>query len=100
MTTTQILKAQDFAEVAQVRPDEKQRVTLKKVKRASQVYKVYVNSIGQIILDPQVLVPVSEMWLFENKEALASVRRGLAQAKAGKLVKMPSLAKHAKDDIE
>ena len=33
-------------------------------------------------------VPASEVWLFNNPEALASVRRGLADAAKGKVSKI------------
>tara|TARA_Y100000310_G_scaffold144390_1_gene143654 strand:+ start:26723 stop:26857 length:135 start_codon:yes stop_codon:yes gene_type:complete len=33
-------------------------------------------SVGQIILDQQVTIPASELWVFENKGILASIDRG------------------------
>ena len=50
-------------------------------------YAIYHNSIGQIVLDPQVTIPASELWLFENKDALALVQRGLSDAAKGKVSK-------------
>ena len=43
-------------------------------------------------------IPAREKWLFENAEALASVRKGLADAKAGRVVSRPSYAKFADED--
>lgn len=100
MTAAQILKAQDFKAVAEVRPDDKKRLLLKKVKKAGKMYRVFENSLGQIILDPIVTIPESELWLFKNKGALASVRKGLREAGEGKLVKRESYAKHAEDALE
>jgi hypothetical protein len=51
-------------------------------------YHVYSNSLGQIILDPQVTIPASEAWLFNNPDALASVRRGLNDAAQGRVSKV------------
>jgi len=41
-------------------------------------------------------IPKREQWLFDNPEALASVRRGIADAKAGRIVKGPAYAKRKK----
>lgn len=100
MSPFQILHGTDFKEVAEVRPDEKHRITLKKIKHAEKVYRIYENGIGQIILDPMLLVPASEMWLHENKDAIASVRKGLEEAAEGQLKPGPSYAKHADDVLE
>mgnify|MGYP001598817614 CR=1 FL=1 len=99
MTTSQILKSQDFKAVAEVRPDEKKRLLLTKVKKAGKMYRIFENSLGQIILDPVVTMPESEVWLFKNKAAIASVRKGLKEAGEGKLVTRDSYAKHAEDTL-
>ena len=81
-----IRKNSDFQKVASsVKPDAKNRVLLKKdLVREDTTYHVYVNRLGQIVLDPQVSVPACEAWLFNNPEAIASVRRGLSDAAQGK----------------
>ncbi len=91
-----------FKEAGDVRLDAKYRVCLPKGLRTSSVhaYRVYSNEAGQIVLDPQVIIPAAEAWLYKNKGALDSVRQGLREAGEGKLVKRPSLAKHAEDEIE
>jgi len=38
------------------------------------------------------VIPEREAWLYEDEKALASVRRGLNQARRGKFVKGPDLA--------
>ncbi len=60
-------------------------------------YHIYINSVGQIVLDPQVTIPASELWLFENKEALASVDRGMAESMDGQAINRGSFAKYIKD---
>jgi hypothetical protein len=47
-------------------------------------------------------IPEDEAWLYANPKALASVRRGLAQARKGQLVKGPNLAADKKlaDQLE
>ena len=89
MTTAQLLKKQDFEQVSEVRPDGKHRVSLGKIEAspAATAYKVYVNSAGQIILDPQVSVPASEAWIFKNKAVSQALEKGLDDAKAGRVRK-------------
>ena len=88
MLEAKIVKDAHFEEVAEVKMDSKNRVTLGKHKDSIKPssYKVYRNPIGQIILDPQVSIPAHEAWLFKNPKALASVKRGLKDAAEGKLV--------------
>ncbi|OGO20227.1 MAG: hypothetical protein A2Z15_01220 [Chloroflexi bacterium RBG_16_50_11] len=84
-----IIKDTDFEKVAEsIKPDAKKRVVLPGRVREGVTYHVYTNSIGQIVLDPQVTIPASEAWLFENPEALAAVRRGLKDAAEGRVRKI------------
>ena len=81
-----------------VRLDAKRRVLLPKVlAREDVTYHVFVNRSGQIVLDPQVTIPASELWLFEDKAALASVDAGMAESAKGHVVKRGSFARYAKD---
>jgi hypothetical protein len=86
-----------------VKPDSRRRVVLPIEASDSDmkdiIYHVYRNSIGQIILDPQVTVPASELWLFENKAALASVYKGMEESKNGQVSGCGSFAKYVKDEI-
>lgn len=84
-----LIRDTHFKEIYETKPDSKRRVTLGSCRVRAHHYRVYENTAGQIVLDPQSSVPSSEAWLFENKKALASVRKGLAQARAGKTVKAP-----------
>jgi hypothetical protein len=60
-------------------------------------YNIYRNPLGQLILDPVKTVPASEMWLYENPKALASVKQGLRESAEGKRVYRGSFAKYAKE---
>lgn len=95
-----IVRDQGFHEVADARLDAKHRISLGKIGHAARQYKIYENALGQIILDPLVAVPASELWLYKNKKALTQVRKGLVQAAAGRLVRRPSYAKHAADKLD
>lgn len=88
-----IVRDSHFTEVSESRVDSKNRLCLPKAARGTHVYKVYRNDSGQLILDPQVLVPAAEAWLYENPRALASVKRGLAQAAEGDVVALPPVSK-------
>ena len=69
-----------------IKPDSKRRVLLpKQLIKEGVVYHIYANDQGQIVLDPQVTIPASEAWLYQNKEALEMVRQGLSDAAEGKL---------------
>ena len=90
------IKDTDLTMVAKsVRPDSKKRVVLPKaLVREDISYHIYSNSVGQIILDPQVTIPESELWLFENKDLLALVDRGMLE---GQAINRGSFAKYVKD---
>jgi hypothetical protein len=85
-----VIKDLDFKKMADsVKPDSKKRVVLQHVKIQEGVtYHIYENSLGQLVLDPQVTIPASEIWLYKNPEALASVKRGLLEAAQGKATKI------------
>ena len=93
-----VIKNADFELVAEIlRPDAKQRLSLGRATDGHTAFNVYRNQLGQIVLDPVKAVPAYETWLFKNKKALASVKRGLAQAAAGKTLNLGSFAKYAED---
>jgi hypothetical protein len=87
---TVIIRDTDFKKVAEsVKPDAKKRVVLPKITLQEGVtYHIYRNSLGQIVLDPQVTIPASEVWVFNNPEALELVRQGLSDAAKGKVSKI------------
>ena len=81
-----------------VKPDTKNRVVLpKSLVREGITYRISVNSVGQIILDPQVTIPASELWVFENKDILASIDKGMAESANGQAIKRGSFAKYVKN---
>ena len=90
MVMTMIIKDKNFKMVSEgVKPDAKKRVVLPRNQVQEGItYHIYSNSIGQIILDPQVTIPASEAWLFNNPAALASVRKGLSDAAEGRVSKV------------
>ena len=98
MGTTQVIKDTDFELVVESqKPDAKKRLSIGQAMMAGVAYAIYRNGLGQIVLDPVVTVPASEVWLFKNKKALASVKRGLEDSAAGRTHNLGSFAAHAKE---
>ena len=85
-----IIRKQDFIGVGRgVRPDTRRRVVLpSKLVKEDITYHMYINSDGQIILDPQVTIPASEAWVFQNPEILELVQRGLTDAAEDRVSKI------------
>jgi hypothetical protein len=96
-----IIKDHKLTKIADsVKPDAKRRVYLPKVLlREGVTYHMYTNSVGQIVLDPQVTIAASEAWLFENKKALDSVDKGMTESASRKVVDRGSFASYTKDAL-
>ena len=74
------MQEQDFRVVKEVtQSDSRGRLTLGQVVKGKS-YRVMINNEGQILLDPVVSIPERELWLWQNPDALASVKRGIEQA--------------------
>lgn len=86
--------------VKKVRPDSKGRITLGKCAAGVSGYAMKERADGSILLEPLMEVPAREAWLYNNKEALASVKRGLKQSAEGKTKSLGSFAKYLEDDDE
>jgi hypothetical protein len=96
--STSIIKNSDFRLISEfAQPDTKKRLSLGEALGGATAFNIYRNSLGQLILDPVKTVPASEMWLYQNPEALASVKQGLRESAEGKTVYRGSFAKHAKE---
>jgi hypothetical protein len=78
-----IIKKEDFVEAGKnVKPDARRRIVLPaNLVKEDVSYYIYANSAGQIVLDPQVTIPASEVWLFEHREILESIDKGMAEKK-------------------
>jgi len=77
--------------VAEVKADSKNRISLgRKIKLTARHFRVFQDrGSGRIVLEPMAMIPLSESWLERSPKAKASVERGLADAKAGRLVDAP-----------
>jgi len=77
-----------------VRPDAKGRVSLGRLAKDVSSFRVGTDSEGRIWLEPYAEVPAREKWLFENPEALARVKRGLADSAAGRTKAMGGFSRY------
>jgi hypothetical protein len=102
---------ESFRRIGEVSLDERKRVSLTKaLESLKQIlggeldsairFGVYVNDAGQVLLSPEVSVPMHELWLYRNPEALKAVVKGLEEAREGKLLDLGSFEKYADDNIE
>lgn len=82
-----------------IKPDAKKRINFPKDSlKEGMIYHVYSNAFGQIILDPQVIIPASELWVFQNKDLLASLDESMAQSRKGLRINRGSFAQHLEDE--
>lgn len=63
-------------------------------------FRIEYGRDGTISLIPVVFIPENEAWLYENEQAIAHVRAGLADAKEGRLKVAESFAQYADEEIE
>jgi hypothetical protein len=98
MAPSAVIKNDDFQLISEfAQPDAKKRLSLGEALAGATAYNIYRNSLGQLILDPVKTIPASEMWLYENSQALASVKQGLRESADGKSAYRGSFARHAKE---
>ncbi|MBE9122181.1 hypothetical protein IQ269_15560 [Tychonema sp. LEGE 07199] len=65
----------------------------------STEYRVLVNEAGQILLDPITNIPDREQWLWQNPQALAAVKCGVAQAAKGEVHNLGDFSEYADRDL-
>jgi len=69
--------------------DQKKRITLGKLAPEEvSSYDAELKENGVIILHPKVEIPAEELWLFNNKDALNSVKKGIKDSMTGKTSKL------------
>ena len=78
----------DFQEIGTRTMDERNRLTLGEILKGYKRVRLYKNERGEVLLQPIVEIPASEVWLFQNREAIKSVQRGLKDASEGKITKL------------
>ena len=78
----------NFQEVGTRTMDTRNRLTLGEIFKGYKRVRLFKNDRGEVLIQPVVEIPASELWLFQNKEALESVQRGLKEASEGKITKL------------
>lgn len=78
----------EFQEVDTKTIDDRTRITLGDLFKGYKRVRLYKNNRGEVLLQPIAEIPASEVWLFQNKEALESVMDGLKNASEGKISKL------------
>ncbi|MEW6667895.1 MAG: hypothetical protein AB1512_22015 [Thermodesulfobacteriota bacterium] len=78
----------EFEEIGTRTIDERKRLTLGDLLKDFRRVRLYKNERGELLLKPVVEVPASEVWLYQNKEAVESVIRGLKDAADGRISKL------------
>jgi len=66
--------------------DSKKRITLGKLV-ADEVssYDAEIKENGVIILYPKVEIPAEELWIFKNRPAMDSLKKGMEESASGNL---------------
>jgi hypothetical protein len=61
--------------------DDKKRLTLGELAANYDRVRLYSNKKGEILIMPVAEIPVSELWLYEDKVSFTKVVKGLKEAK-------------------
>lgn len=74
-----------------IQMDDKYRICLGKFlsleeREVLSSFRVSRQEDGKIVLDPLVEISASDHWIYKNPEALASLMRGIEDAKNGNIV--------------
>lgn len=81
-----------------VRPDARGRIYLGELAKGVSSFSIQINADGKIVLDPRVEIPARESWLYTNKVALSSVKRGLQDAADHKLTPLEDLSEFLEEE--
>ena len=81
-----------------LRPDSKGRICLGVLAKGVSSFHMTVDDERRIVLVPYSEIPAREKWLFENADALESVKRGLHSSGAGQISSRGSFSEFAETD--
>jgi len=78
----------EFEEVVTHTVDDRNRITLGALLEGTRKVRVYRNARGELLLQPLMEIPASEVWRFQNQEALKAVKQGLDDAVQGRIFRL------------
>jgi len=88
MKTNTVTINDEFKEVDTRTIDDRNRLTLGELLKGSKRVRLYKNNRGEVLVQPVVEIPASELWLFQDKEALENVKKGLKDGTEGRISKL------------
>ena len=84
-----IIKINDeFQEIDTRSIDDRNRLTIGELAEGFNRVRIYKNKLGEILLKPVIEIPASELWLFQNKEALEDLQKGLEDLSEEKISRL------------
>jgi len=57
-----------------LRPDSKGRLNLGEIANNVSSYRVTIENGGKVILEPYAEIPLSDKWIFEDKELMSRIK--------------------------
>jgi len=77
-----------FHEVDTRTIDKRNRITLGDLMKGYKRVRLYKNDQGEVLLQPIAEIPAAEVWLYQEKEALEAVLKGLKDASEGRITQL------------
>ncbi|MCL0065418.1 hypothetical protein M1N79_00795 [Dehalococcoidia bacterium] len=78
----------EFFEIDSRSMDERNRLTLGAVMQGVKRVRVLQSQQGEVLLQPLIEIPASEIWLWQNEKALRDVLEGFRDAQEGRTSKI------------
>ncbi len=67
---------------------------------ANKMFRVSEQPDGNLLLEPVVTVHEREAWLYQNPDALASLRKGIEESKKGRGKDLGSFSKFVVEEVD
>ena len=92
---------EEFEQVGTTKLDTKKRITLGTILKKFGLledatiddFETYIGDKGDILLRPRTSIPTRELWVYKNPKILNSIKKGMADIKAGRVTKVKNVDK-------